>query len=165
MGGVLLSFASQPEEVMRICSGAGCLRAVPDDVRFCDECAAQAQPQPDDIRVHTLADREKYGFLYSSARWVKLRALVIRSQPMCARCHRALSVIADHIVPAGVSIAQAQASGLFLYKFAGFFLRSNLHGLCRSCHYVKTIEDKTHAGPWPDVIAREHQPKRVWSFG
>ncbi len=153
---------------MRICSGAGCLRAVPDDVRFCDECKAeQAIPQPvDDIRVHTLTDREKYCFLYSCARWTKLRTLVIRSQPMCSRCQKALSTIVDHIVPAGVAVAQAQESGLFHYRFAGFFLRYNLHGLCRSCHYVKTIEDKTHTGPWADVIAREqHQPKRVWSFG
>jgi 5-methylcytosine-specific restriction endonuclease McrA len=151
---------------VRICSGAGCLRAVPDDVRFCDECKPQPILSTDDIRVHTLTDREKYAFLYSSPRWTKLRALVIRSQPMCARCRCALSVIVDHVVPAGIAVVQAQDSGRFMYKLAGFFLRSNLQGLCRACHYTKTLEDKTHTGPWDDVVEREQrQAKRVWSFG
>jgi hypothetical protein len=42
---------------------------------------------------------------------------------------------------------------------------SNLQGLCRSCHYDKTLEDKTYTGDWPDVVAIERlAPKKVWSF-
>jgi len=48
---------------------------------------------------------------------------------------------------------------------AGYFFESNLQGLCRSCHGVKTLEDKIHTGPWPDVVEREQlAPKKVWTF-
>jgi len=44
---------------------------------------------------------------------------------------------------------------------ARFFLLSNLQGLRRSCHKVKTDEDKAHQGEWPDVLAAEAAaPKR-----
>jgi 5-methylcytosine-specific restriction endonuclease McrA len=148
---------------MRICSGAGCLRAVPDDVRFCDECKP-APIETDDIRVHTLTDRERYAFLYSSARWTRLRALVLKAQPFCARCNKCTEIV-DHIVPAGIAIAQARDSGKYPAKYAGFFIRSNLQGLCRVCHYVKTLEDKTHTGKWPDVTEIEAlKPPKVWTF-
>lgn len=149
---------------MRVCSGAGCLRAVADDVRYCDECLPQTN---DDgaIREHTLADRVRYGFLYQSQRWQRLRALVVRQQPMCCRCRVRLTAIVDHAVPAGVAVAQAQQSGKIMGKYAGFFIRSNLQGLCRVCHAAKTIEDKAHTGAWPDVLERdERQPKRTWTF-
>ena len=85
---------------------------------------------------------------------------------MCARCELSISAIVDHVVPAGVAIAQAQQSGRYSQdRYAGFYLLSNLQGLCRACHALKTEEDKTHAGPWPDVLAKEAQrAKRVWSF-
>jgi 5-methylcytosine-specific restriction endonuclease McrA len=151
---------------MRICSGAGCLRAVPDDVRFCDECKPQPKPvDADEIRTHTLADRERYAFLYSGKRWTVVRSMVVRAQPMCARCNRALTAIVDHVVPAGVAILQAQESGKYISKYEGFFLRSNLQGLCRSCHWTKTNEDKLHVGEWPNVLDRDaHTIKHKWCF-
>jgi 5-methylcytosine-specific restriction endonuclease McrA len=151
---------------MRICSGAGCLRAVDDAVRFCPECQAERQPVQDDgIRVNTLADRLKYASLYSSQRWTRLRALVLRSQPMCSRCNRALTAIIDHVVPAGIAIVQASESGKYVDRYAGFFMRSNLQGLCRACHWQKTEEDKAHCGQWPNVVERgAHTAKRAWSF-
>jgi 5-methylcytosine-specific restriction endonuclease McrA len=149
---------------MRICSGAGCLRVVSDDVRFCDECKPQTAVE-DGIRVHTLADREKYSFLYSGKRWQQLRDLVVRAQPMCGRCHKRLTAIVDHVVPAGVAIVQAQESGKYPFKYAGFYIRSNLQGLCRACHYVKTDEDTVHTGPWPNVVDKDKRTaKKVWSF-
>ena len=77
-----------------------------------------------------------------------------------------LAELIDHIVPAGEAIRQAQESGLYpLSPYAGFYFISNLQGLCRSCHFVKTNEDKAHVGPWPDVVAKERaQPKKVWTF-
>ena len=149
---------------MRICSGVGCLRAIPEDQRFCLDCGPQPKPT-DGIRSHTLTDRERYGSLYGSSRWTRLRAQVVREQPMCARCRKALTAIVDHVIPAGIAIVQAQESGKYQGKYAGFYLRSNLQGLCRACHYVKTDEDKGHTGAWQDVTARDaHAPKRQWSF-
>jgi 5-methylcytosine-specific restriction endonuclease McrA len=152
---------------MRICSGAGCLRAVPDDIRFCDECKPVYVPSTDEIREHTLTDRERYATLYSGSRWQRVRIQVIKGCPLCSRCDLSISEIADHIVPAGVAIAQARDSGLYPHdRYAGFYLRSNLHGLCRGCHYLKTIEDKAHCGGWPDIISIEQlKTKRAWTFG
>jgi 5-methylcytosine-specific restriction endonuclease McrA len=145
---------------MRICSGAGCLRAVPDDVRFCDECKPKTAVDVDGQKTHTITDRERYAFLYSSQRWTRLRELVVRSQPMCRRCRRRQTEIVDHSVPAGVAVQQVQDSGKYRDRWAGFFMRSNLQGLCRSCHWVKTNEDKSHTGEWPNVLDREANVSR-----
>lgn len=152
---------------MRVCSGAGCLRAVQDDVRFCDECKQAVQSSSGDgERVHTSTDRERYAAQYSGLRWRQIRERALRRSPMCQRCERAATVIVDHIVPAGIAIAQARESGKYpTDRYAGFYLLSNLQGLCRACHWAKTIEDKAHTGPWDDVIAREAAtPKRRYAF-
>jgi hypothetical protein len=57
-------------------------------------------------------------------------------------CTKNLTEIVDHIVPSGIAVLQAQASGHYkLDKYAGFFFRSNLQGLCRSCHAIKSLAD------------------------
>jgi 5-methylcytosine-specific restriction enzyme A len=151
---------------MRVCSGPGCLRAVPDDVRFCDECKPQRSPLDDDIRSHTTGYDDTLDALRKSLRWQRLRARVIREQPLCARCQQRISEIVDRIVPALVAINQARDSKRYpLDKWAGYFLRSNLQGLCRPCHGDKTLEDKAHVGEWPDVVAIEAAtPKRAWTL-
>jgi 5-methylcytosine-specific restriction endonuclease McrA len=151
---------------MRLCSGAGCGRKIPEDVRFCDECKPSTGGNRNNIHSHTNADREKLAHLYRSDRWERVAKTIMRKCALCARCKIAPSALVDHKVPAGIAIAQAQASGKYPFdKWAGFFLQSNLEGLCRSCHGVKTLEDKTHVGEWPDVVAIEAAaPKKVWSF-
>ena len=135
---------------MRVCSGQGCLRAIPDDVRLCDECAEHSTPIDDGIAEHLNRYDAELDALRKSQRWQKLRVRVIQAFPICARCDRSISQIADHIVPARNAISQARLSGKYLDRNAGYFLMSNLQGLCRPCHYLKTMEDKTHTGPWPD---------------
>ena len=154
-----------PGVVVRICSGAGCLRAVDDEVRFCDECKP-VRPDTDGMREHTLTDRERYAFLYSGTRWQRTRAAVVAKAPLCEHCQRRPTEIVDHVVPAGVAVTQAKDSGLYKTdRWAGFYFRSNLQGLCRMCHIQKTIDDKTHTGAWPDVVEAERTaPKRRWSF-
>ena len=153
---------------MRVCSGAGCLRAIADDIRFCDECQSErkAVSTTDDVRTHTLTDRERYAFLYSGPRWQRTRSGVVKLFPFCALCERRVTEVVDHIVPAGVAVAQARDSGLFpLDRWAGFFLRTNVQGLCRECHIQKTIDDKLHIGGWPDAVERERlAPKRRFTF-
>jgi 5-methylcytosine-specific restriction endonuclease McrA len=151
---------------MRLCSG--CQTKVPDDVRFCAECKAERnKTEADDgIRVHTFTDRERFAFLYSGERWKRgVQPLAFKRYPFCAMCDR-LSELVDHVVPAGQAIRQAQESGRYpCDRYAGFYLLSNLQGLCRSCHGKKTLEDKAHTGPWPDVLTKEDAaPKKVWSF-
>lgn len=148
---------------MRLCSGPGCGRAVPNDVRYCDAC----KPHSDvlDIREHLSGYTPELDALRKSSRWQKLRLLVLRSQPLCARCRRRRAEIVDHIVPAQIAVAQVQLTGEGFGRYAGYFLRSNLQGLCRPCHAAKTLEDKAHTGDWPNVLERESQrPKRAYSF-
>jgi 5-methylcytosine-specific restriction endonuclease McrA len=153
---------------MRVCSGAGCLRAVPDDARYCAECRAERgeAAKTDGIKDHSTAYDAVLDGLRKGTRWQRVRGIAIKRCPLCARCELSVSEIVDHIVPAAIVVQQAQDSGRYpLDKYAGYYLQSNLQGLCRPCHYLKTMEDKTHTGPWPDVLAREAAaPKKVWTF-
>lgn len=146
-------------EPMRICSGAGCLRAVPDGVRLCAECSGPT-------KSHTYADRERCAHLYRTSRWKTKSASVLRRDPICKLCDVAISEVADHRVPASEAVRQVQESGRWpLDPVAGFFLAANLQGLCRACHKRKTDADKAHQGPWPDVLAaHDAMPKRKWVF-
>jgi 5-methylcytosine-specific restriction endonuclease McrA len=151
---------------MRLCSG--CQTKVEDHVRFCVECTAERNPcvVSDGIQQHTVTDRERYAFLYSGVRWrVRVQPKALAANPFCSMCG-AIAEIVDHIVPAGVAIAQAQASGRWpCDKYAGFYFTTNLHGLCRKCHSIKTEQDKQHVGEWPSVVDKElSKPKKVWSF-
>jgi 5-methylcytosine-specific restriction endonuclease McrA len=120
-----------------------------------------------EVKQHTYADRERLGHLYGGPRWkVHTQPVVLRRDPICVRCRVAMAEIVDHIVPAGVAIQQAVDSGKWPFdRTAGFFLLSNLQGLCRPCHGLKTNEDKAHSGPWPSVVETESRaPKKRWSF-
>ena len=150
---------------MRICSGPGCLRAVDDAVKLCDECKPASQPTSDDTRNHTSRYDAELDKLRKGARWQRIRKLAVQRQPVCARCDIALTEIVDHVIPAREALGQCRASGAYLDRNAGYYLVSNLQGLCRPCHWVKTNDDKTHTGPWPDVVEAERAaPKRRYSF-
>jgi 5-methylcytosine-specific restriction endonuclease McrA len=155
---------------MRLCSGAGCGRKIEDKERYCDECKAEHIPHSDgDERKHVGVNGpydEQLDKLRKGPRWQKVRAIAIRRCPICARCQIRLSEIVDHIVPAWVVIEQARQSGLWPFdRWAGYYLLSNLQGMCRPCHAVKTAEDKAHVGPWPNAVEKgQAAPKKVWSF-
>ena len=84
---------------------------------------------------------------------------------MCQRRGRAVSELGDHIIPAGVAVAQVREQGLDGDPTAGFFIRSNIQGLCRACHWLKTEEDKLHTGPWPSVLEQDALLKKhTWTF-
>jgi 5-methylcytosine-specific restriction protein A len=152
---------------MRLCSGPGCGHAIPEDEKFCEECRAERAPQQtEDVHEHTSGYTAELDALRKSARWQRVRARAMKRDPICKRCERRMSEIVDHVVPAHAAVQQARDSGKFPFdKYAGYFLLSNLQGLCRPCHYAKTMEDKTHVGEWPDVVERElARPKKVWRF-
>lgn len=156
---------------MRLCSGPGCGRAVPDDSRFCKECSAErssnnASQSGEGIRQHTHGEYDAVlTTLNKGTRWQRIRERAIRKCPMCARCDVVLSEIVDHVVPAAVAVHQVIVSCTYpLDKYAGYYFMSNLQGLCRRCHAVKTMEDKARTDPWPDVLATERAVKKVWKF-
>lgn len=120
----------------------------------------------DDIREHNTSDRVRYAFLYDTSRWklfTRPRALALH--PFCVCCPEVTEII-DHRVPAGVAIQQVQDSGRYpLDRWLGFYLLSNLQGLCRRCHGTKTLADKLHVGPWDSVLdVEDRQPKRRYVF-
>lgn len=60
------------------------------------------------------------------AAWRKLRAQVIKQEPLCRRCRRANTTTVDHILPK---------------ELGGTDARSNLQGLCKACHDIKTAQE------------------------
>ena len=104
---------------MQFCAEPGCGVLVTGG-----KCPAHAprarQTQIDYVKVHRW---------YGSARWQRLRAEVVQSDPFCRSCRarglRVLTVDIDHI-----------------RKHDGdpvlFWDRTNLQGLCKPCHTVKT---------------------------
>lgn len=64
-----------------------------------------------------------------SARWLRLRAQALRDEPFCRQCRargrKVLTVDIDHIVKHNGNAVR-------------FWDRSNLQGLCKPCHTVKT---------------------------
>jgi len=143
---------------------------MPEDSRgVCDACKGGKQHSVvprEDIKSHSTAYDDVLDGLRKGTRWQRIRHSVMQRDPACKRCGLHVSEICDHKVPAAIAIQQAQDSGRYpLDKYAGYYLKSNLQGMCRPCHGMKTIEDKTHTGPWPDVIAAEAAaPRKVWTF-
>jgi 5-methylcytosine-specific restriction endonuclease McrA len=152
---------------MKLC-GRGCARAIPDDARCCDECAAERGLPVDGQREHRGANvyGDELDALRKGKRWQDRRAKVLRKDPMCADCKLTHADIVDHIVPAAEALRQVRESKRFPFdRNAGYYLISNLQGLCRSCHGKKTLRDQAHSGEWPSVLEAEDKlPKKVWSF-
>jgi 5-methylcytosine-specific restriction enzyme A len=70
------------------------------------------------------ATRQSRGY---DAKHDRLRARVLREEPICMACHRKASRNSDHIVP---------------LSRRGTTERSNLQGLCDDCHKAKTIRER-----------------------
>lgn len=118
---------------MRLCSGAGCARAIPEDAKFCDECKAERGVPCDTVKQHTTGYTAELDKLRKSPLWQRIRIVIVRRDPMCVRCGVAVTEIVDHIVPAAVAVMQARASGRYPYSpNAGYFFKSNLQGLCHA---------------------------------
>lgn len=137
----------------------------------CDACKAERSTSADDgIQQHVAVSIGQYDAaldkLRKGTRWQKVRLIVVYRDPICKRCDTRLTEIVDHVVPAAVAIVQAKESKRWPYDpVAGYYLTSNLQGLCRQCHAVKTAEDKQHTGDWPSVVeAYDAAPKKVWRF-
>lgn len=70
---------------------------------------------------------------YRTARWRGLRAQVISEEPLCRTCKKEQRIAAttdvDHVVP-------------HRGDYRLFWDRSNLQGLCHTCHSRKTFEGR-----------------------
>jgi 5-methylcytosine-specific restriction endonuclease McrA len=162
---------------MRICSGAGCTRTVPDTVTFCHECtpkpvpsdgirenvpAGKAAPSSRDGRKLTGQERgytDEIAAAYSAdPTWRKVtRPQTLQRFPFCAICKREVSRVADHIIPARIVVAACRAERMFpMEKLPGFNIRENTQGLCHGCHNEKTASEagKDYAAELETLLAK-----------
>jgi hypothetical protein len=130
---------------MRICSGAGCLRTVEDNVRLCAECA-DGMPQGKLTRVER-GQTDPIMLEYGTQRWQKLRHIGLQAHPFCSGwggdpCTE-IARVANHNVPARTVVRVCKVLRLFPFeKWPGFYISPNLIGLCHSQHTKKTrVED------------------------
>ena len=70
--------------------------------------------------------------LYSQARWARTRGNVLRRDPLCLLCGNHASAIVDHVIPAHRWVAEHQGN------LESFYDESNLQGLCKRDHDIKT---------------------------
>ena len=85
---------------------------------------------------------------YSRRHWYNLRTLTLARDPICKRCNRSPSAIADHIIPhKGV------------WELFSDLL--NLQGLCSACHSLKTAREDGGWGRPVAVAQRTETPKPV----
>jgi len=120
----------------------------------------------DGIRSHSSGYTEELDKQRKSPRWQRTRMGILSAHPMCSDCQQVLAEEVDHVIPAQIAVMQARESGRWpLDPWAGYYLRSNLQPLCRACHSRKTLADKTHVGPWPNVLEKyDATPRKKWSF-
>lgn len=110
-----------PPALLRACAHPGC-----GAIQAGSYCEAHTRPREQGLRRANFTVRR----WYRTARWARLRGLVLQAQPWCVECLAAGRPIADatdvdHKVPHRGSAAL-------------FWDRANLQGLCRSCHSRKT---------------------------
>lgn len=89
-------------------------------------CKGEAQREYDRARAN-----DPFKALRNTARWRAVRLFVKLRDVLCKDCgHRAVQEV-DHIVPARIWVAQG----------GSFWDVSNLQGLCKSCHSIKTRKE------------------------
>ena len=104
------------------CPTPGCTRVIEGTARCCSSCEAK-RPKPFE-RLHA-RDRDRpnaaaRGYDYE---WQQRRERILSRDKWCRSCKRKRSAHVDHIVAK---------------KHGGSDDDSNLQGLCRSCHNLKT---------------------------
>jgi 5-methylcytosine-specific restriction endonuclease McrA len=81
-----------------------------------------------------------YRAFYQSARWHRISLQVRKAQPLCQRClaegKTERSEVTDHVVPLVVWIPMGGDP----------YDTTNMQALSKSCHSIKTIEDKKKYG-------------------
>lgn len=107
-----------PHKALHPCGHPGCPRLIEAGKKYCEE--HRVEHRDEEIRPG-----RKNGNLYNTARWQKLRRVVIAAHPVCQVCGKAAADTVDHIVP--------HRGNPDLFWDIG-----NLQALCKQCHDKKT---------------------------
>jgi 5-methylcytosine-specific restriction protein A len=105
-----------PTAIPRACLHGGCCIAAFDGA-YCD-----AHRKAKDKALEASRPRG-HNAHYKTARWQRLRVMVLRRDPICQQCGRAVSTDVDHIID---------------LDLGGQDTMGNLQGLCHACHSRKT---------------------------
>ncbi|TVQ64827.1 MAG: HNH endonuclease, partial [Phycisphaerales bacterium] len=93
---------------------------------------ALALARRQDVKAYDRGRKGERSF-YWSDRWRRLRAMVLREEPLCRMCGGPANEV-DHIVP------RSEDASLEL-------VRDNLRALCKSCHSKRTGMDRGRRQP------------------
>ena len=105
-----------PMRPKKPCSAPGCPKLVDAGQRFCDKHKRQERK-----RYADTPERKESNRFYSSKRWLKLRAMFLRSHPLCEKCGD-VARIAHH---SKVSVKDDPSRAMEW---------DNLEALCQKCH-------------------------------
>ena len=111
-----------PSAIPMPCRHVGCPRMQIPGTGYCEGHQRKPWSNRD-----TAVVRPERAAVYSTARWKKIRALVIRAHPTCQLCKRNPSRDADHIVP--------------IDDCPDPYDMDNLQALCPKCHARKSQRD------------------------
>lgn len=116
-----------PVAAPRPCRHGGCRELVHGRYGFCDAHRKQSHQTYNQVRQAT-GQRVR---LYDSAAWKRVRALHLKSEPLCRSCRAQGRLVearvVDHIVPVKQGGAELDDC--------------NLQSLCKSCHNSKTFKE------------------------
>lgn len=113
----------KPPTACRRC-GKGCSGG------YCAECKAinSADAKQQGLKRREVDGQREWKKLYDRSRWrhpqYGLQAACLRRDPVCRKCHRAASTVADHVV-------DHRGDEKLFWDFG------NLQGLCKPCHDAK----------------------------
>lgn len=117
-----------PRRPDKPCAYPGCPKLIPANMKYCEEHTPTKPKGTPDKRPSRIG-----GSLYSTARWKRLRKMVLDQEPFCRECAaQGRAVFAedvDHIVDHGGD-----------YNL--FWDMDNLQPLCHSCHSKKTAAER-----------------------
>ena len=113
-----------PNAPLKPCANRQCPELVPIGTTHCTAHRRADYQRKDSQRSDAELERRK---VYQSARWRKVRSIVLNRDPLCRSCRRAASRECDHVVP----VAQGGAE----------WDTDNMQGLCSPCHSRKTATE------------------------
>jgi 5-methylcytosine-specific restriction endonuclease McrA len=119
-------------------------------IRMMDDPLTEWKRNVDKRGGRTLSDKRKSNgrtLALDGAAWRRLRAVVLREQPLCAHCHTAEATDVDHVDNDPSNNA-----------------RENLAGLCHECHSRKTASDMGKRVVWGcDENGMPLDPNHHWN--
>jgi 5-methylcytosine-specific restriction enzyme A len=121
-----------PSKALRGCYKPGCGQLTSNG--YCEQHKTQPAEQ---AKRNDIARRQTDPFrkLYFTTLWQNTSRQVRARDVICCICNFAFSEVADHIIPARIYVPQCGGD------IQAFYDQSNIQGICKPCHRVKTNKE------------------------